>query len=162
MRLRIIGSAAGGGFLSLQPSSEPCGAGMALRACTSGRSRAWPSRRTVPVGLSWTPRPTFARSRKRLSCSPRPTLRCDRRLSGGGADQCRCRPRRRFAQPARALPFAVYATTQFLRRWRRTRFSTFSIGDRPRRVLVPTKELAICDAEGRDTECNRGFPVPGR
>ncbi|TIL78760.1 MAG: pyrroloquinoline quinone biosynthesis protein PqqB, partial [Mesorhizobium sp.] len=61
-------------------------------------------------------------------------------------------------------PFAIYATTQVLATLEAN--SIFNVLDPalvPRRTLPPAEELAICDADGHDTgvtvEC---FPVPGK
>ena len=119
MRLKIVGSAAGGGFPQWNCNyrlSRAARAGVA-GVVNRGRSRASPLRPTGAIGSSSTPPPTFAsRSPRRLNCSREPMRRCVRRpiravvLTNADVDHVAGLLSLRERQP-----FAIYATAQVLR-----------------------------------------------
>ncbi len=167
MRLKIIGSAAGGGFPQWNCNHR---LSRAARAGKAGVHQRTQSSVTVSAdGAGWVVVDASPDIRQQIAQTPelQPAADAPLRstpiravvLTSADVDHVAGLLSLRERQP-----FAVYATTQVLATLEAN--SIFNVLDPvivPRRVLVPTKELAICDAEGRETGVViEAFPVPGK
>ncbi|AZV22389.1 pyrroloquinoline quinone biosynthesis protein PqqB [Mesorhizobium sp. M7A.F.Ce.TU.012.03.2.1] len=167
MHLRIIGSAAGGGFpqwncnYSLSRAARTGMAGVHSRTQSSVAASA--------DGFGWVLFNASPDIRQQIAATPE--------LQPAGDAPLRSTPIRAVVLTNADVdhiagllslrerqPFAIYATAQVLATLEAN--SIFNVLDPalvPRRILPPAKELAICDAEGRETGVMiEPFPVPGK
>lgn len=167
MHLRIIGSAAGGGFpqwncnYSLSRAARTGMAGVHSRTQSSVAASA--------DGFGWVLFNASPDIRQQIAATPE--------LQPAGDAPLRSTPIRAVVLTNADVdhiagllslrerqPFAIYATAQVLATLEAN--SIFNVLDPalvPRRILPPAKELAICDAEGRETGLMiEPFPVPGK
>ena len=166
MRVKIVGSAAGGGFPQWNCNYRLSRAARAgLPACAGAPNRASPLRLTGAAGFCSMLRPTSAsRSPRRPNCS---RGRCAAAfdtdpavvLTNADVDHIAGLLSLRERQP-----FAIYATAQVLTVLETN--SIFNVLDPaivPRRQLAAHGELEICDADGGETGVTiESFAVPGK
>ncbi|MER9890816.1 pyrroloquinoline quinone biosynthesis protein PqqB [Mesorhizobium sp. M0119] len=167
MRLRIIGSAAGGGFPQWNCNYR---LSRAARTGVAGvHSRTQSSVAASADGLGWVLFNASPDIRQQIAATPelQPAHDAPLRstpiravvLTNADVDHVAGLLSLRERQP-----FAVYATTQVLATLEAN--SIFNVLDPalvPRRILPPAQELAICDADGHDTGVAvESFPVPGK
>ncbi|RUT84773.1 MULTISPECIES: pyrroloquinoline quinone biosynthesis protein PqqB [unclassified Mesorhizobium] len=167
MHLRIIGSAAGGGFPQWNCNYR---LSRAARTGMAGvHSRTQSSIAASADGFGWVLFNASPDIRQQIAATPE--------LQPAGDAPLRSTPIRAVVLTNADVdhiagllslrerqPFAIYATAQVLATLEAN--SIFSVLDPalvPRRILPPAKELAICDAEGRETGVMiEPFPVPGK
>ncbi|MER8979351.1 pyrroloquinoline quinone biosynthesis protein PqqB [Mesorhizobium sp. M0870] len=167
MHLRIIGAAAGGGFPQWNCNYR---LSRAARTGMAGvRSRTQSSIAASADGFGWVLFNASPDIRQQIAATPE--------LQPAGDAPLRSTPIRAVVLTNADVdhiagllslrerqPFAIYATAQVLATLEAN--SIFNVLDPalvPRRILPPAKELAICDAEGRDTGVMiEPFPVPGK
>ncbi|MER9072740.1 pyrroloquinoline quinone biosynthesis protein PqqB [Mesorhizobium sp. M0904] len=167
MRLRIIGSAAGGGFPQWNCNYR---LSRAARTGMAGvHSRTQSSVAASANGLGWVLFNASPDIRQQIAATPElhPAHDAPLRstpiravvLTNADVDHIAGLLSLRERQP-----FAIYATTQVLATLEAN--SIFNVLDPalvPRRILPPAQELAICDADGHDTGVAvESFPVPGK
>ncbi|MER9938458.1 pyrroloquinoline quinone biosynthesis protein PqqB [Mesorhizobium sp. M0088] len=167
MHLRIIGSAAGGGFPQWNCNYR---LSRAARTGMAGvHSRTQSSVAASADGFGWVLFNASPDIRQQIAATPelQPTGDAPLRstpiravvLTNADVDHIAGLLSLRERQP-----FAIYATAQVLATLEAN--SIFNVLDPalvPRRILPPAKELAICDAEGRETGLLiEPFPVPGK
>lgn len=167
MHLRIIGSAAGGGFPQWNCNYR---LSRAARTGMAGvHSRTQSSIAASADGFGWVLFNASPDIRQQIAATPE--------LQPAGDAPLRSTPIRAVVLTNADVdhiagllslrerqPFAIYATAQVLATLEAN--SIFRVLDPalvPRRILPPAKELAICDAEGRETGVMiEPFPVPGK
>ncbi|RUU78324.1 pyrroloquinoline quinone biosynthesis protein PqqB [Mesorhizobium sp. M7A.F.Ca.MR.362.00.0.0] len=167
MHLRIIGSAAGGGFPQWNCNYR---LSRAARTGMAGvHSRTQSSIAASADGFGWVLFNASPDIRQQIAATPE--------LQPVGDAPLRSTPIRAVVLTNADVdhiagllslrerqPFAIYATAQVLATLEAN--SIFNVLDPalvPRRILPPAKELAICDAEGRETGVMiEPFPVPGK
>ncbi|RWP93460.1 MAG: pyrroloquinoline quinone biosynthesis protein PqqB [Mesorhizobium sp.] len=167
MHLRIIGSAAGGGFPQWNCNYR---LSRAARTGMAGvHSRTQSSVAASADGFGWVLFNASPDIRQQIAATPE--------LQPAGDAPLRSTPIRAVVLTNADVdhiagllslrerqPFAIYATAQVLATLEAN--SIFNVLDPalvPRRILPPAKELAICDAEGRETGLMiEPFPVPGK
>ncbi|RWN20103.1 MAG: pyrroloquinoline quinone biosynthesis protein PqqB [Mesorhizobium sp.] len=167
MHLRIIGSAAGGGFPQWNCNYR---LSRAARTGMAGvHSRTQSSVAASADGFGWVLFNASPDIRQQIAATPE--------LQPAGDAPLRSTPIRAVVLTNADVdhiagllslrerqPFAIYATAQVLATLEAN--SIFNVLDPalvPRRILPPAKELAICDAEGRETGVMiEPFPVPGK
>ncbi|MER8864293.1 pyrroloquinoline quinone biosynthesis protein PqqB [Mesorhizobium sp. M0751] len=167
MRLRIIGSAAGGGFPQWNCNYR---LSRAARTGVGGvHSRTQSSVAASADGLGWVLFNASPDIRQQIAATPelQPAHDAPLRstpiravvLTNADVDHVAGLLSLRERQP-----FAIYATTQVLATLEAN--SIFNVLDPalvPRRILPPAQELSICDADGHDTGVAvESFPVPGK
>lgn len=167
MRLRIIGSAAGGGFPQWNCNYR---LSRAARTGVAGvHSRSQSSVAASADGLGWVLFNASPDIRQQIAATPelQPAHDAPLRstpiravvLTNADVDHVAGLLSLRERQP-----FAIYATTQVLATLEAN--SIFNVLDPalvPRRILPPAQELSICDADGHDTGVAvESFPVPGK
>ncbi|MEI8702308.1 pyrroloquinoline quinone biosynthesis protein PqqB [Mesorhizobium sp. ISC15] len=167
MRLKIIGSAAGGGFPQWNCNYR---LSRAARSGVAGvHSRTQSSIAASADGAGWVLFNASPDIRQQIAQTPelQPAHDAPLRstpiravvLTNADVDHVAGLLSLRERQP-----FAIYATTQVLATLEAN--SIFNVLDPalvPRRSLPPAKELAICDADGHDTGVAvESFPVPGK
>ncbi|MER8955436.1 pyrroloquinoline quinone biosynthesis protein PqqB [Mesorhizobium sp. M0833] len=167
MRLRIIGSAAGGGFPQWNCNYR---LSRAARTGMAGvHSRTQSSVAASADGLGWVLFNASPDIRQQIAATPelQPAHDAPLRstpiravvLTNADVDHIAGLLSLRERQP-----FAIYATTQVLATLEAN--SIFNVLDPalvPRRILPLAQELAICDADGHDTGVAvESFPVPGK
>ncbi|BCH15426.1 MULTISPECIES: pyrroloquinoline quinone biosynthesis protein PqqB [unclassified Mesorhizobium] len=167
MRLKIIGSAAGGGFPQWNCNYR---LSRAARTGMAGvHSRTQSSIAASADGAGWVLFNSSPDIRQQIAQTPelQPAQDAPLRstpiravvLTNADVDHVAGLLSLRERQP-----FAIYATTQVLATLEAN--SIFNVLDPalvPRRILPPAEELAICDADGHDTGVTvESFPVPGK
>src|SRR5918994_1662290 len=167
MRLKIIGSAAGGGFPQWNCNYR---LSRAARTGMAGvHSRTQSSIAASVDGAGWVLFNASPDIRQQIAQTPelQPAQDAPLRstpiravvLTNADVDHVAGLLSLRERQP-----FAIYATTQVLATLEAN--SIFNVLDPalvPRRTLPPAEELAICDADGHDTGVTvESFPVPGK
>ncbi|TIQ22082.1 MAG: pyrroloquinoline quinone biosynthesis protein PqqB [Mesorhizobium sp.] len=167
MRLKIIGSAAGGGFPQWNCNYR---LSRAARTGMAGvHSRTQSSIAASADGAGWVLFNSSPDIRQQIAQTPelQPAQDAPSRstpiravvLTNADVDHVAGLLSLRERQP-----FAIYATTQVLATLEAN--SIFNVLDPalvPRRILPPAEELAICDADGHDTGVTvESFPVPGK
>ncbi|MCQ8875630.1 pyrroloquinoline quinone biosynthesis protein PqqB [Mesorhizobium sp. LMG17149] len=167
MHLRIIGSAAGGGFPQWNCNYR---LSRAARTGMAGvHSRTQSSVAASADGFGWVLFNASPDIRQQIAATPelQPADDAPLRstpiravvLTNADVDHIAGLLSLRERQP-----FAIYATAQVLATLEAN--SIFNVLDPalvPRRILPPAKEFAICDAEGRETGVMiEPFPVPGK
>ncbi|MER9848698.1 pyrroloquinoline quinone biosynthesis protein PqqB [Mesorhizobium sp. M0106] len=167
MRLKIIGSAAGGGFPQWNCNYR---LSRAARSGVAGvHSRTQSSVAASADGLGWVLFNASPDIRQQIAATPelQPAHDAPLRstpiravvLTNADVDHVAGLLSLRERQP-----FAIYATTQVLATLKAN--SIFNVLDPalvPRRILPPAQELSICDADGHDTGVAvESFPVPGK
>ncbi|TJV22864.1 MAG: pyrroloquinoline quinone biosynthesis protein PqqB [Mesorhizobium sp.] len=167
MHLRIIGSAAGGGFPQWNCNYR---LSRAARTGMAGvHSRTQSSVAASADGFGWVLFNASPDIRQQIAATPE--------LQPAGDAPLRSTPIRAVVLTNADVdhiagllslrerqPFAIYATVQVLATLEAN--SIFNVLDPalvPRRILPQAKEFAICDAEGRETGVMiEPFPVPGK
>ncbi|PBC07018.1 pyrroloquinoline quinone biosynthesis protein PqqB [Mesorhizobium sp. WSM3859] len=167
MRVKIIGSAAGGGFPQWNCNYR---LSRAARTCMPGvQSRTQSSVAASADGTGWVLFNASPDIRQQIAQTPdlQPAADAPRRstsiravvLTNADVDHVAGLLSLRERQP-----FAIYATAQVLATLKTN--SIFNVLDPaivPRRLLAPTQEMAICGADGHPTGVVVGsFPVPGK